>query len=60
MPSFSAGESIRLVALARIKAIHPGIHLVFKDAVSGSARCPADDEHPAAATSGICPASSRY
>jgi len=49
MPPFSAGESVRLVALARIKAVHPGIHLVLKDAVRGSARCPADDEHAAAA-----------
>ena len=41
-----SGESEWLVALTCIKFIHPGIHLIPKDAIRGPARCPAvDDEH---------------
>ena len=37
-------ESVRVV-LSRIKVVRAGLHLVRKDAVGGSARCIADDEH---------------
>ena len=38
-------ESVRLVAVTRIKAVRVGIHLVLEDAIRGSTRCMADDEH---------------
>ena len=39
------GESVRLVAVTRIKVVRVGIHLVLEDAIRGSTRCMADDEH---------------
>jgi hypothetical protein len=41
-------ESVRLVALTD-QVVHVGVHLVLEDAVRGSARCPAGDEHAPAA-----------
>jgi len=38
-------ESVRLVALTRIKVVRAGIHLVLEDAMGGSTGCTADDEH---------------
>jgi hypothetical protein len=44
-----AGKLKRLVAPVGVKVVHPGIHLVLKNAIGSSARCPADDKHAAAA-----------
>src|ERR1035438_8283024 len=38
-------ESVRLVAVTRIKVVWVGIHLVLEDAIRGPTRCIADDEH---------------
>ena len=38
-------ESGRLIAVTRVKMVWVGIHLVLEDAIRGSARCIADDEH---------------
>jgi hypothetical protein len=38
-------QSVRLVAVTYIKVVRAGIHLVLEDAIRGSARCVADDEH---------------
>jgi hypothetical protein len=38
-------ESGRLVAVTRVKVVRVGVHLVLEDAIRGSARCVADDEH---------------
>src|SRR5271166_3360571 len=38
-------ESGRVVVLSRIQVVRGGFHLVLKDAMGGSARCIADDEH---------------
>ena len=38
-------ESRRLVAVTRVKVVRVGVHLVLEDAIRGSARCIADDEH---------------
>ena len=38
-------ESVRVGVLSRVKVVGGGFHLVLKDAVGGSARCIADDEH---------------
>jgi len=38
-------ESGRLVTVTRVKVVWVSIHLVLEDAIWGSARCIADDEH---------------
>ena len=38
-------ESVRVVVFSRLKVVRGGFHLVLKDAIGGSARCIADDEH---------------
>jgi hypothetical protein len=43
--SAAFSESVRLVAVTRIKVVRVGIHLVLDDAVRSSARCTAHDEH---------------
>ena len=38
-------ESGRLVTVTRVKVVWVSIHLVLEDAIRGSTRCMADDEH---------------
>ena len=45
MPHSAEAESGRLVTGTRVKVVWVSIHLVLEDAIRGSARCIADDEH---------------